>query len=84
MYIDEIKLFAINGQKLETLIQAIRINSQDLVMKFSIKVCAMAIMKRENQLLMEGIELTNQEKIRTLQEKETYKHLTILEADSIK
>ena len=30
------------------------------------------------------IELPNQEKIRTLREKETYKYLEILEADTIK
>ena len=32
----------------------------------------------------EGIELPNQEKMRTLGEKETYKYLRILEADTIK
>ena len=34
--------------------------------------------------MMEGIELSNQEKIRMLGEKETYKYLGILEADTIK
>ena len=33
---------------------------------------------------MNGIELPNQDKIRTILEKETYKHLGILVADSIK
>ena len=33
---------------------------------------------------MEGIELPNQEKIRTLGEIETYKYLKILKADTIK
>ena len=34
--------------------------------------------------MTKGIEQTNQEKIRTLGEKETYKYLGILEADIIK
>ena len=34
--------------------------------------------------ITEGIELSNQERIRTLGEKETYKYLGILEADTIK
>ena len=34
--------------------------------------------------MTEGIELPNQEKIRTYGEKETYKYLGILEADTIK
>ena len=33
---------------------------------------------------MDRIELPNQDKIRTLEEKETYKYLEILEADTIK
>ena len=33
---------------------------------------------------MEGIELPNQENIRMLREKETYKYLGILEVDTIK
>ena len=34
--------------------------------------------------MIEGIKLSNQEKIRMLREKETYKYLEILEADTIK
>ena len=34
--------------------------------------------------MMEGMELPNQEKIRTFGEKETYKYFGILEADTIK
>ena len=34
--------------------------------------------------MMEGIEITNQEKIRTFGEKETYKYFGILEAATIK
>ena len=41
-------------------------------------------MKSGKQQMTEGIELPNQEKIRMLGEKETYKYLGILEADTIK
>ena len=41
-------------------------------------------MKSRKQHMIEGIELPNKEKIRTLGEKETYKYLEILEADTIK
>ena len=34
--------------------------------------------------MMEGIELPNREKVRTLEEKQTYKYLGILEVDTIK
>ena len=41
-------------------------------------------MKSSKQHLTDGMELPNQDKIRTLEEKETYKYLGILEADTIK
>ena len=44
----------------------------------------MLIMRGGKRQIREEIELSNQEKIRTLREKETYKYLGILEVDSIK
>ena len=41
-------------------------------------------MKSGKREIAEWIELANQEKFRTLWEKETYKYLRILEADTIK
>ena len=42
---DVIKPFAKNEKELETLIQAIRIYSQDLGMEFGIENCAMPIIR---------------------------------------
>ena len=89
MYMDDIKLFAKNEKKkqkkkLETLIHKIRIYSQDIGMEFGIEKCALFVMKSGKRHLTDGIELRNQDKIRTLAEHETYKYLGILEADTIK
>ena len=84
MYIDDIKLFAKNEKELETLIREVRIYSQDIQMVFCIKICAMLAMKSGKRYLTDGMELPNQDKIRTLGENETYKYLRILEADTIK
>ena len=70
--------------KLETLIHADRIYSQDIGMEFSIEKCAMLVMKSSKRHLTDGMELPNQDKIRTLVENETYKYLDIWEADTIK
>ena len=51
-------------------------------MEFGIEKYAMLIKKSGKRQMTE--ELPNQEKIRTLGEKETYKYLGILEADTIK
>ena len=63
-----------NEKELETLIQIIRIYSQDRGMEFGIKMCHANNEKWKRQII-EGIELPNQDKIKTLQEKETYKCL---------
>ena len=44
----------------------------------------MFVMKSGKWHLTDGLELPNQDKIRTLAENETYKYLGILEADTIK
>ena len=78
MYIDDIKLFARNKKELETLIQTIRIYNQDIGMKFGIVTCSMLIMKSSRIETTEGIELPNQESIRTLGGEENSKFLGIL------
>ena len=84
MYMDDIKLFAKNEKELETLIHAVGIYSQDVGMEFGMEKCAMLVMKSGKRHLTDGMELPNQDKIRTLGEKETYKYLGILGDDTIK
>ena len=84
MYMDDIKLFARNERELETLIHAVRIYSQDIGMEFGIEKWAMLVMKSGKRHMTDGMELLNHDRIRTLEENETYKYLGILEADTIK
>ena len=70
MYTDNIKLVAEKEKELKTLIQAIRTFSQDIKMESGIEKGAILIMKREKRQITEGIELLNQNRIRTLGEKE--------------
>ena len=81
---DDIKLFAKNEKELETLIQGVKIYCQDIGMEFGIEKYAMLVMKSSKRHITDGMELPNQDKIRTLEENETYKYLAILEADAIK
>ena len=60
------------------------IYSQDIGMEFVIEKCSMLIMKSRKRQITERIELPNQEKIRILEETETYKYLGLLQADTIK
>ena len=81
---DNIKLFAKNENELETLIQTVRIYSQDIGMEFGIEKCVMLVRKSSTRHITDRVELLNHVVIRTLGEKETYKYLGILEADTIK
>ena len=84
MYMDDIKLFAKDVKELETLIYAVRIFSQDIGRKCGIEKCAILVMKSGKRHLTRRIELPNEDRVRTLGENETYKYLSILEADTIK
>ena len=53
-------------------------------MEFGIEKCAMLVMKSGKRHMTDGMELPNHDRIRTLEEKETYKYLGILEPDTIK
>ena len=53
-------------------------------MEFGIEKCAMLVMKSGKRHLTDGMELPNLDEIRTPAENETYKYLSILEADTIK
>ena len=53
-------------------------------MEFGIDKGAMLVMKSGKWHLTDGMDLPNQDKIRTLAENETYKYLAIMEADTIK
>ena len=84
MYMYNVKLFSKNEKEMETLIHAVRIDSQDIDMEFGIEKCAMLVMKIGKQHMTDGMELPNHDRIRTLKENETYKYLGLLEADILK
>ena len=69
---------------MENLIHTVRLYTQDIGIEFGIVKCAMLGIKSGNPHMTSGSEQPNQDKIRTLGEKETNKHLGILEADTIK
>ena len=80
---DIIKVFAKNKKELETLIQTIRIYSQDREMEFGIEKCTMLIMRCRKTQITEEIELANEERIWTLWRNEPFKYLGKLEVDTI-
>ena len=67
MYMDDIKLFAKNEKELETQIQRVRINSQDVAVEFVLEKCIVWIMRSGKG------HVTKPRKIRMFGEKEYWK-----------
>ena len=78
MYIDNIKIFSKNKNRLKTFIKTIRIYSQYIGMEFGIETCHVNKLKKKWGEEKE-LELANQESMRTLGEKKNSKYLGILD-----
>ena len=68
---------------LNSLVQTVRVFSQDIGMEFGIEKCAILVMEKGKIVKSVGIELPDGKVIKSLQEGESYKYLGILEADKL-
>ena len=81
---DDVKLFGKTEKQLESLMNTVRIFSDDIRMEFGIKKCGVLVMKKGKHVRSEGIEIPSGEKIKEIDLANGYKYLGILEADGIK
>ena len=84
MFIDEKNCLSKNEKELETLTYAMRIYSENIWMEYDIEKCIMIIIQSGNREMTKRNRTTKSRRIRTLGEKENYKYLGKLEADTIK
>ena len=80
---DDLKLFAINEDQIDNLVNTVRIFSEDIKMKFGLPKCGVLIMERGKVVKSEGISMPDGKMMKNIVEGE-YKYLGILEADSVK
>ena len=79
---DDLKLYSRSEKGLDSLVQTVRVFSEDIGMEFGIEKCAMLLMEKGKVVKSVGIELPDGKVvIKSLQEGENYKYLRILEAD---
>ena len=69
---------------LNSLIQTVRIFSNDIKMEFAIEKCTILVLKRRKVEKSEGMKLPDNRKMRSLEENKDYKYLGILQADQFK
>ena len=66
---------------MDSLVQTVRVFSEDIGMEFGLKKCATLVMEKGKTVKSVGIELPDGKVIKSLEESESYKYLEILEAD---
>ena len=79
---DDLKLYAKSERELDSLIQTVRIFSDDVGMVFGLGKCAVLVLKRGKMVRTEGIELPNGKRMREVN-LAGYKYLGVLQLDSI-
>ena len=84
LFMDDLKLYAMDEKGVDSLIQTVRVFSEDIGMEFGIEKCAVLVMKRGKVVKSEGIKLPDYKTIQGLKDGDSYKYLGILEADRIK
>ena len=81
LFMDDLKLYSRSEKELDSLLQTVRVFSENIGMEFGIEKCAMLVMEKGKIVKSVGIELPDGKVIKSLQEGESYKYLGILEAD---
>ena len=80
LFIDDLKLYGASEDQLDSLVQVVRIFSQDIKMSFGLGKCAVLEMRRGRQVGSSGIELPDDQHIGEIEE-EGYKYIGILQLD---
>ena len=83
LYMDDLELYGKSAPELESLMNTVRIFSNDIAMEFGLDKCATLTIQRGSVVQTEGINLPNNN-IGGLNLEESYKYLGILQADDIK
>ena len=73
---DNLKLYASNEESLESLIQTVRVFSNDIMMEFGVEKCTVLTMKKGKMANSDGIALANKTAMKGLKEGDSYKYGT--------
>ena len=81
LFMDDLKLYNRSEKGLDSLVQTVRVFSEDIGMEFGIEKSTTLVMEKGKIVKSVDIELPDGKVIKSLQEGESYKYLGILEAD---
>ncbi|XP_047481697.1 uncharacterized protein LOC125034100 [Penaeus chinensis] len=83
LFMDDLKLFTKNEDQMDSLVNAVRIFSEDIKMEFGLSKCGVLIMKRGKIVESDCLCMPDDTMMRNIEES-GYKYPGILEADGIK
>ena len=84
LFMDDLKLYAKDIRQLDSLVQTVRIFSNDIGMEFGIQKCAMLELKRGKMIQSNGLDLPEEQKLTSLEDGEGNRYLGILESVEMK
>ena len=82
LLMDDLKLYGATKDQLDSLVQVVRVFSQDITMSFGLDKCAILEMRRGRQVGSSGIDLPDNQHIKEVEE-DVYKYLGIMQLDKI-
>ena len=80
---DDLKLYASNEKSLESLIQTVRVSSNNIGIEIGVGKCAVLTMKKGNMANSDRIALPNKATMKGLKEGGSCKYLGLIQADGI-
>ena len=81
LFMDDLKLYSRSEKGLDSLVQTVRVFSEEIGMEFRMEKCAMLVLEKGQIVKSVGIELPDGKVIKSLQEGKSCKYLGILERD---
>ena len=83
LYMDDLKLYGKTSAELQSLLNTVRVYSEDIGMEFGLDKCATLEMHRGKHVASQGIAMPQGASIKALGIEESYKYLGILQAGDI-
>ena len=84
LYMDDLKLYPRSNKEIQSIVNTVRIFSDDIHIQFGLDKCAKVTINRGKLATTENIRLPSREEIRELEIEETYKYPGIHQADEVK
>ena len=79
----DLKLYSKSEKALHSVIETVKIFSQDIRIQFAIDKCAMLVMKKGKIVKSDDIQFPNDKVIKSLEEGESYQYLGVLEVNEV-